>query len=112
MRVTPGEATCAPTPRGHDMATEPAFDMQAIESGLTDSYWIQAVDVDSDGRPDTLTSGMSDGRVSRCRKPDGQKHHYVPGYFRCEEPQLTLPLNRYGTPVPGAPVIPSLPLGE
>jgi len=73
------------------MATEPAFEMQVIESGLTDGYWIQAVDVNGDGHLDTLTSGLSDGRVSWYRNPDR--------------------LNRYGTPVPGAPVIPALPLG-
>ncbi len=55
------------------MATEPAFEMQVIESGLTDGYWIQAMDVDGDGRPDILTSGLSDGRVSWYRNPDWHK---------------------------------------
>jgi hypothetical protein len=56
------------------MATEPTFEMQVIETGLTDGYWIQAVDVDGDGRPDILTSGLSDGRVSWYRNPDWDKH--------------------------------------
>jgi hypothetical protein len=56
------------------MATEPTFEMQVIEAGLTDGYWIQAVDVDGDDRPDILTSGLSDGRVSWYRNPDWDKH--------------------------------------
>ena len=59
------------------MATESAFAMQVIESGLTDGYWIPPVDVNGDGHPDNLA----------------------------------LLLNRYGTPIPGAPVIPALALG-
>ena len=56
------------------MAPEPTFEMHVIESGLTDGYWIQAMDVDGDGRPDILTSGLSDGHVSWYRNPDWIKH--------------------------------------
>ena len=67
--------------------------------------------VNDDGHPGTLTAGLSDGRVSWYRNPDWQKHYYVPGYSLCEDPQLGLFLNRYGTPVPGAPFLLALPLG-
>lgn len=56
------------------MSPPPTFDMQIIEAGLKDGYWIQAVDVDGDGRPDILTSGLSEGRVSWYRNPDWDKH--------------------------------------
>jgi len=56
------------------MAPEPTFEMHVIESGLTDGYWIQAMDVDGDGRPDILTSGLSDGHVSWYRNPGWIKH--------------------------------------
>jgi hypothetical protein len=56
------------------MAIEPAFEAHVIEAGLTDGYWIQAVDVDGDGRPDILTSGLSDGHVSWYQNPDWSKH--------------------------------------
>lgn len=52
----------------------PRFDMQIIERDLTDGYWIQAVDVDGDGRPDILTSGLNDGHVSWYRNPGWSKH--------------------------------------
>ena len=74
------EALLRTHPRGHDMATEPAFEMHVIESGLTDGYWIQAVDVDGDGRPDILTSGLSDGHVSWYQQPrlDQARHPRFP----------------------------------
>ena len=31
--------------------SEPRFDVEVLESGLTDGYWIQAVDIDGDGVP-------------------------------------------------------------
>ena len=45
-------------------APEPSFDVEVLESGLTDGYWIQAVDIDGDGRPDLITSGLVDGVVA------------------------------------------------
>jgi hypothetical protein len=42
----------------------PRFDAEVLESGLTDGYWIQAVDIDGDGRPDLITSGLVDGVVA------------------------------------------------
>lgn len=56
------------------MSTTPFFEMQIIETGLTDGYWIQAVDVDGDGRPDILTSGLNEGRVLWYRNPDWSEH--------------------------------------
>lgn len=55
------------------MAIEPAFDEHVIESGLRDGYWIQAVDVDGDGHPDILTSGLDEGHVAWYRNPGWEK---------------------------------------
>ena len=55
--------------------SEPVFQAQVIDRDVTDGYWIQAVDVDGDGRPDILTSGPEPaGTWSWYRNPDWQKH--------------------------------------
>jgi len=53
--------------------SEPRFDVRVLESGLTDGYWIQAVDIDGDGRPDLLTSGLVDGVVAWYENGDWDK---------------------------------------
>lgn len=42
----------------------PQFESVLVEGGLSDGYWIQAMDVDGDGRPDLITSGLAEGVVS------------------------------------------------
>jgi hypothetical protein len=54
--------------------SEPVFQAHVIDRDVTDGYWIQAVDVDGDGRPDLLTSGLASGKVVWYRNPDWQKH--------------------------------------
>ncbi|MFZ0217401.1 MAG: VCBS repeat-containing protein [Candidatus Dormiibacterota bacterium] len=51
----------------------PIFAPSVVEDGLTDGYWIQAVDVDGDGRPDLVTSGLANGEVAWYQNPDWQK---------------------------------------
>jgi hypothetical protein len=80
------------------MATGPACEMRGIESRLTgyepSAARIAVADLAGDGRLDLATRG-----------------YYAPAYFRGEDPQLVLFLNRYGTPISGAPVSPAPPLG-
>jgi hypothetical protein len=42
----------------------PAFKKVVVEDNLEDGYWIQAVDIDGDGRPDLVTSGLAQGNIS------------------------------------------------
>ncbi|UOE19978.1 VCBS repeat-containing protein [Thermobifida halotolerans] len=51
----------------------PAFRLEVVEEGLTDGYWITAADIDGDGRPDLVTSGVAEGRISWYRNPDWTK---------------------------------------
>ncbi len=55
-------------------AEGPSFDMTVVEDGLVDGYWIQAVDVDGDGQPDLLTSGLKEGVVSWYENGTWRKH--------------------------------------
>ena len=55
-------------------ADEPTFESTLIEGGLADGYWIQAVDVDGDGRPDLLTSGLVEGVVAWYENGSWDKH--------------------------------------
>ena len=52
----------------------PEFEPVVIERDLTDGYWIQPVDVDGDGRPDLVTSGLADGVVAWYRNGSWDKH--------------------------------------
>ncbi|MFI9528610.1 FG-GAP repeat domain-containing protein [Micromonospora rosaria] len=47
----------------------PTFEEHVVMSGLTDGYWIQAVDVNGDNRPDLVTSGLIDGEISWFENP-------------------------------------------
>jgi hypothetical protein len=62
------------------MSSAPQFAPEIVEAGLTDGYWIQAVDIDGDGRPDILTSGLGEGRVSWYQNPGWEKRliHELP----------------------------------
>ena len=71
------------------MATQPAFDMHVIEAGLTDGYWIQAVDVDGDGRPDIFTSGLNDGHVRGTGTPTGASTRSTSSRGPCRSTRVT-----------------------
>ena len=49
--------------------TEPDFEPQVIDDDIPDGYWIQAVDITGDGRPDLLVSGLAGGQVNWYRNP-------------------------------------------
>ncbi len=62
------------------MSAAPRFEPEVVEAGLTDGYWIQAVDIAGERRPDILTSGLAEGRVAWYRNPGWEKHliHELP----------------------------------
>lgn len=47
----------------------PKFEEHVVMSGLTDGYWIQAIDINGDNRPDLVTSGLIDGEISWFENP-------------------------------------------
>jgi hypothetical protein len=51
----------------------PVFDEELVEDGLKDGYWLQAVDVDGDGRPDLVASGLAEGEVVWYQNPGWKK---------------------------------------
>jgi len=53
---------------------QPKFEPSVVASGLSDGYWLDAVDVDGDGRLDLVASGLAEGEVVWYRNPGWEKH--------------------------------------
>jgi hypothetical protein len=53
---------------------QPAFEQVVVEDNLQDGYWIDAVDIDGDGRLDLIASGLAVGDIVWYRNPDWKKH--------------------------------------
>src|SRR5688572_7938566 len=51
----------------------PCFEPQVVARDLPDGYWVQAVDVNGDGRLDLVTSGLAIGEVAWYENPGWQK---------------------------------------
>ncbi len=56
------------------MSAEPRFEPELVEADLADGYWIQAVDVNGDGRPDLVTSGLAEGHLVWYENPGWARH--------------------------------------
>jgi hypothetical protein len=54
--------------------TDPVFEPIVIDDALSDGYWIQAVDITGDGRPDLVASGLASGRVNWYRNGPWSRH--------------------------------------
>ncbi|HWH01193.1 MAG TPA: VCBS repeat-containing protein, partial [Pilimelia sp.] len=52
-----------------DTGTAPRFTTSVVDADPGDGYWIHAVDVDGDGRPDLVASGLTHGRVVWYQNP-------------------------------------------
>ncbi|WNI18816.1 FG-GAP repeat domain-containing protein [Actinacidiphila sp. ITFR-21] len=52
----------------------PYFEREVLADGLTDGYWIQAVDLNGSGRPGLLTSGLAEGVVRWYENPGWTPH--------------------------------------
>ncbi len=55
------------------MAAEPQFAHEIVQEGVNDGYWVMPIDVDGDGRPDLVTSGLALGEVAWFRNPDWRR---------------------------------------
>lgn len=56
------------------MVRIPEFKREVVADGLSDGYWIQAVDLDGSGRPGLLTSGLTEGVVRWYANPGWREH--------------------------------------
>ncbi|GLW29440.1 FG-GAP repeat domain-containing protein [Actinoplanes regularis] len=54
-------------------ASEPRFVTTVIDADPRDGYWVQAVDVDGDGRLDLVASGLTNGEVVWYQNPGWQR---------------------------------------
>ncbi|GAA2526606.1 VCBS repeat-containing protein [Pilimelia columellifera] len=53
--------------------TTPRFTTTVVDADPQDGYWVQAVDIDGDGRPDLVASGLTRGEVVWYQNPTWQK---------------------------------------
>jgi hypothetical protein len=85
-------------------STDPVFEAKVIDDELTDGYWIQAVDITGDGRPDLLTSGLASGRINWYRNPAGATGGGAagPGWDRHLIHQLLRPVSLDAGDIAGA----------
>lgn len=51
----------------------PKFEEITVEANLSDGYWIDAVDIDGDGKPDLIASGLAEGNVVWYQNPGWKK---------------------------------------
>ncbi|MBK3521837.1 VCBS repeat-containing protein [Streptomyces sp. MBT70] len=56
----------------------PRFEREVVAEGLTDGYWIEALDLDGSGRPGLLTSGLAEGVVRWYENPGAQRSAWKP----------------------------------
>lgn len=55
----------------------PHFEQVQVADNLQDGYWVQAVDVNGDGSPDLVTSGLAVGEVVWYENPSWKKHQII-----------------------------------
>lgn len=51
----------------------PVFEPILVEDNLKDGYWIDAVDINGDGKPDLITSGLAIGEIAWYENPSWRK---------------------------------------
>ena len=42
---------------------QPYFEPDLVADNLEDGYWLEGVDINGDGRPDLVASGLAEGEV-------------------------------------------------
>lgn len=51
----------------------PRFDQVLVEDNLQDGYWLEAVDINGNGKPDLVASGLAEGNVVWYENPSWKK---------------------------------------
>jgi hypothetical protein len=54
---------------------DPVFEHTVIDAQTKDGYWLMATDVNGDGRPDLVASGLAIGEVVWYENPTWERHH-------------------------------------
>ena len=52
----------------------PYFEQILVADHLKDGYWLEPVDVDGDGKPDLVASGLAVGEVVWYKNPNWEKY--------------------------------------
>jgi hypothetical protein len=56
-----------------DQFPQPHFERQVVDAHRQDGYWIEAFDIDRDGKPDLVGYGLNMGEVNWYQNPDWDK---------------------------------------
>ena len=75
------EGARVPARGNRPVSGEPRFEPQLVDGDIQDGYWIQAVDIDGDGVPDLVTSGLGAGEVCWYQNP-GWKRRLIHRFSR------------------------------
>ncbi len=59
----------------HTDIAKPHFEPVLVADDLEDGYWLEAVDITGDGKPDLVASGLALGEVVWYENPSWEKHH-------------------------------------
>ncbi len=62
------------TEMNHKDIAQPYFEPDLVVDNLDDGYWLEAVDINGDGKPDLVASGLAEGEVVWYENPGGKKH--------------------------------------
>jgi hypothetical protein len=57
--------------------TEPSFGSETVTDFLRDGYWLEAADIDGDGKPDLVGYGLSVGEIYWYKNPTWEKRLVV-----------------------------------
>ena len=58
----------------HKDSAQPYVEPDLVADKLYDGYWLEAVDINGDGKPDLVASGLAEGEVVWYENPGWKKH--------------------------------------
>jgi hypothetical protein len=58
----------------HKDSAQPYVEPDLVADKLYYGYWLEAVDINGDGKPEPVASGLAEGEIVWYENPDWKKH--------------------------------------